>query len=230
MSAPNQPNKPPEQLIAYNRPPTDYTNSNRSKRKFNLGGQQQPVQAPQPTTYSEPERDGFFKATLKQALDDAIKNVVDPAIRGFLWNSLTSIGGSLIWGKDSQRLYSPGRIPYREISTGVTSVVPVDRPALPSGSRAMTEEARLNQEYMRCSKPTQEAACAVMNKLFRTLRQNGKVTLANYYEAFGERYDFNDEAFGWTALPPDAVYAQRFHDGYHVRMPKLEVLDSEIRR
>ena len=229
MSAPNQPNQPPEQITVYNRPQTDYTNSHRSKRKFNLGSQK-PAQPELPEYTSEPERDGFFRATLKQAFQDAIKNVVDPAVRGFLWNTLTSIGGSLIWGKEAQRLYSPGRTPYREISTGATPASPPYRPALPPGGRSMTEEARMNQEYLRCSKPTQEAVYAVMSKLFRTLRQNGKVTLANYYEAFGERYDFNDEAFGWTSLPQDAVYAQYFEGGYHVRMPKLEVLDSEIRR
>jgi hypothetical protein len=229
----NTPNKPPEQITVYNHPPKDYTNSHRSQREFRIGKQAQPAPPPAQPQTVETEKDGFFKSTLKDAFKSAVNTVVDPAIRGFLWNiwgTFTNVAGTMIWGQNANRLYGGGQTPYREISTGITSVLPVGSPALPSGQRVMTREARSNQEYLRCSKPTQEGVYAVMSKLYRALRNNGKVTLANYYEAFGEKYDFNDEAFGWTAIPENTMFAQYYDGGYHVRMPKLEVLDSDIRR
>lgn len=217
-------NKPPEQVTVYNTTP-NYANSNRMKREmFKASGTPASARPPQPPSApEEPERDGFFKATLKQACRNALTNVVDPAIRNFLDDTITDLKNSLIWGKDAKRFYYRGQTDYRQISTG-------GRPGLPAPapSQQMTAEDHKWQKYEMCSKPTQEEIYKIMSMLYRTLRNAGKVTLAQYYQFFGERYDFNDEAWGWTSLPE--MSAQYFGNGYHIRMPKIEILDSEIRR
>ena len=217
--------------MAENPPVTDYANSHRMRRKLPA----EPVEKPKESAAGQIIRqaaggivrstDGFFRATLKQAIETAITTVVDPAIRNFLDDTITNIKNTLIWGKDAKRIYTAsGGTDYRRISTG--EVTP--RAALPPGRGQMTADDHAYQKYEKLSKPTLDMANAVMSKLYRTLRVNGRVTLAEYYAAFEEPYSFVDESYGWTSLPD--MYAVYFNGGYHIIMPTLEVLDSDIRR
>ena len=206
-------------IIPYNNAPKDYSNSNRSKmeQKQNTG-----IPAPSFTPKGEitEQRDGFFKATLKQAVDHAVKTVIDPMIRNFVYTTGLSILNTLLWngGKGSPPSIdlTTGKTPYNLISTA-TAVAISQKPQL-------SKEDRVWQKYEKLHVDTLDKANAIMSKLYRTFRQKGQVTLAQYYEAFGEPYAFTDESFGWTSLPQDKMYAQQFSDGYHVIMPKLEGL------
>jgi len=197
-------------------PQQDYSNSNRKK----MG--QHPVSAsisaPQ-SGVTEGKTDGFFKATLKQAIDHAIKTVVDPMIRNFMYTTGMSVLNTLLWngGKGS-----PGtptvftNTPYNLISSPI-SVQQSPKPQ-------MTQQDRVWQRYEKLHVDTLDQANAIMSRMYREYMQKGHATLATYYEAFGERYDFTNEAWGWNSLPRDGMYAQQFADGYHVIMPKLEKL------
>ena len=211
---------------------TDYSNSHASKRRASFpdpnGGAQQRPSGPGYYRSEEKTPDGFFKATLKQAVDTAVKNVVDPAIRNFLWDSATNMLGSLIWGKDSRRVIG-GRTPYREISTGQVSA-PKALPAARTEPRMSPEDHAWQRYEQCCAVPTLDEAQKIMIRLYKTLRLQGKVTLAQYYQYFGERYEFTDEAWGWTSLPEGSMYTMMIGNEYHVLMPKLEALDNEIRR
>ena len=210
--------------LAANPPATDYTNSNRSKREKGLMAPESNLPAPPSTEF--PKVDGFFRATLKQAMSAAYFNVIDPAIRSFLDNTFTSVLKTMIWGKDARTYIGPGgQTDYRKISTSSTGVVQ----NLPAGPQ-LSQEDRNWQRYERCFKRTKEEAYAVMSRLYRKLRMEGKVTLADYLQAFDEKAYFTDEGWGWTSLPDEEFYAHMYEGYYHVHMPKLEVLDSELRR
>lgn len=207
-------------IIPYNnagggqQPPKDYSNSHRSK-----------MQAPAPPAPGHPPQgqievrgEGFFKATLKEAVDHAISTVIDPMIRNFLYSTGMSILNTMLWrgGKGSPG-YPTGigaQTPYNLIST------PAAGPKQPQ----LTQEDRVWQRYEKLHVPTLDEAHAIMSRLYRAFVRRGRVTLAEYYEAFGEKYDFANETWGWTSLPKDRMYAQQFSDGYHVIMPNLEKL------
>lgn len=201
-------------------PPKDYSNSNRSKMA-SLG---KPTSGP-PAASRQPQREvmsndgGFFKATLKQAIDHAITTVIDPMVRNFVYSTGMSILNTLLWngGKGSPGVpFFDGKIPYNQISTsiigGQTSV---------QKQPQMTQQDRVWQNYQKLHVDTLDKANAIMSKLYRMFMRQGQVTLAQYYDAFGERYGFEDENWGWTTLPKEQMYAQQFSDGYHVIMPKL---------
>lgn len=208
-------------------PQTDYSNSHRSHQRPPEYG---PSKAGPPgTDLIESKPDGFFKATLKQAASSVYHEVIDPSVRNFLDNTLTSMLKTMIWGENARKYltFTPGQTPYRDISTGkVVQPQPV----------AETQQYRLSpvdkswQRFYRCHTPTREQARAIMSRMYKTLRSEGQVTLAQYYQAFGYPYDFTDEEWGWTSLPEGRMYADECSDGYHVMMPHLEKLDSEIRR
>lgn len=214
-------------IVPYNnaggqsQPPKDYSNSNRSKMA-NLG---KPVSGP--PSAGKPAQgeiitaktDGFFKATLKQAVDHAVKTVVDPMIRNFLYSTGMSVLNTLLWngGKGSPSLPTGiGMTPYNLIST----------PSVGQQQKQpqLTQQDRVWQNYEKLHTETLEKAQAIMSRLYRTFMRQGQVKLADYYEAFGEKYAFEDENWGWTSLPKDRMYAQQFADGYHVIMPRLERL------
>ena len=216
-------------IVPYNnvsgqaQPPKDYSNSNRQKMAA-LG---KPAAGPPSTGYSPKgqitdKSEGFFKATLKEAVDHAITTVVDPMIRNFLYSTGMSMLNTLLWngGKGAPGVpFLSNQTPYNRIST----------PALGSGQPAqrqpqMTEQDRVWQNYEKLHVDTLDKAEYIMSRLYRAYRVKGQVTLAYYYEAFGEKYAFEDENWGWTSLPKDRMYAQQFSDGYHVIMPKLERL------
>lgn len=217
-------------IIPYNNsggqqpPPKDYSNSNRSKMA--AAGQQASsgISAASFTPKGEitEQRDGFFKATLKQAVDHAVKTVIDPMIRNFVYTTGLSILNTLLWngGKGSPPSIdlTAGKTPYNLISTA--TAVATSQSSRPQ----MTNEDRVWQRYEKLHVTTLDKANAIMSKLYRIFMKRGQVRLADYYEAFGEPYAFTDETFGWTSLPQDKMYAQQFADGYHVFMPKLEAL------
>ena len=209
-------------IVPYNnaggqgQPPKDYSNSNRSKMK-DFG---KPVAGPPKEQIATPGKtDGFFKATLKQAVDHAIKTVVDPMVRNFLYSTGMSVLNTMLWngGKGSPGLPSGiGMTPYNLISTP---------PATQQQRQPqLTQQDRVWQNYEKLHTETLEKAHAIMSRLYRTFMRQGQVKLADYYEAFGEKYAFEDENWGWTSLPKDRMYAQQFADGYHVIMPRLERL------
>jgi len=209
-------------IVPYNNVQKDYSNSNRSKME--VAGSQTPSQPsanyPAKTEISTGTSDGFFKATLKQAVDHAIKTVIDPMIRNFIYSTGMSVLNTMLWngGKGSPGLPTGiGMTPYNLIST------PIGQGQTKQQSQ-LTREDRVWQRYEKLHKNTLDEANAIMSRLYRIFLQNGRVTLSEYYEAFGERYEFQNEYWGWHSLPKDQMYAQQFSDGYHVIMPKLEKL------
>ena len=200
-------------------PPKDYSNSNRSKMA-SLG---KPTSGP-PAASRPPQREttndgGFFKATLKQAIDHAITTVIDPMVRNFVYSTGMSILNTLLWngGKGSPGVpFFDGKIPYNQISTSI-----IGGQASVQKQPQMTQQDRVWQNYQKLHVDTLDKANAIMSKLYRMFMRQGQVTLAQYYDAFGEQYGFEDENWGWTTLPKEQMYAQQFSDGYHVIMPKL---------
>lgn len=214
-------------------PAVDYANSNRLK-----AGKVRPAET-ETTALTKPEArteivttepkaenqlTGFFKATLKDAIQNSIKTVIDPMIRNFIDATISSITNSLLWGGDSRGRYGTGRTDYKQISTG--GVPWRER----GGNAALDYQDKVRQDYEKLSVNTLQEANKIMGALYRTLRMNGQVTLANYYELFGESTTFTDEYYGWTQLPEAAVYAKGGPDGYHIIMPPLRKLVSELRR
>lgn len=142
-------------------------------------------------------------------------------IRNFVYSTGMSILNTLLWrgGKGAPGIPSgAGMTPYNLISTSA-----ITGPS--SGKQSqLTQQDRVWQRYEKLHVNTLDEAHAIMSKLYREYMRKGQVTLAFYYEAFGEKYDFTNETWGWTSLPKDRMYAQQFADGYHVIMPKLEGL------
>ena len=204
-------------------PPKDYSNSNRSKMAA-LG---KPPSAP-PAAARQPQGEiandgGFFKATLKQAIDHAIATVIDPMVRNFVYSTGMSILNTLLWngGKGSPGVpFVDNKVPYNQISTSLIGGQTQTQRQQPQ----MTPQDKVWQNYQKLHTETLDKANYIMSRLYRAYRVKGQVTLAYYYEAFGERYAFEDENWGWTSLPKDQMYAQQYPDGYHVIMPKLERL------
>lgn len=200
-------------------PPKDYTNSNRSKMAAFGKPASAPPAAALPSQRATTNDGGFFKATLKQAIDHAITTVIDPMVRNFVYSTGMSILNTLLWngGKGSPSLPTGiGMTPYNLIST----------PSVGQQQKQpqLTQQDRVWQNYEKLHTETLEKAQAIMSRLYRTFMRQGQVKLADYYEAFGEKYAFEDENWGWTSLPKDRMYAQQFADGYHVIMPRLERL------
>ena len=155
--------------------------------------------------------------------------MVDPAVRNFLDNTIVSMVKTMIWGENARKYftYNTGQTPYREISTGRV----MQPQALPEGQRRLSFDDKSWQKYYRCRAATRERAWEIMRKMYTTMRLKGQVTLAEYYQAFGYPFDITDEEWGWTSLPDGRMYTEKDSEGYyHVMMPKLEVLESEIRR
>jgi len=202
-------------------PPKDYTNSNRSKMA-SLGKQASaPPAATLPSQRATTNDGGFFKATLKQAIDHAITTVIDPMVRNFVYSTGMSILNTLLWngGKGSPGVPFLGdKVPYNQISTSIIGGQQTQR------QPQMTQQDRVWQNYQKLHVDTLDKANAIMSKIYRMFLRQGQVTLAQYYDAFNERYEFTDEGWGWTSIPKDRMYAQQFADGYHVIMPKLEKL------
>ena len=202
--------------------PKDYSNSNRSKMG-NAGKQASQLPSTVRTERAElTTGDGFFKATLKQAVDHAIKTVIDPMIRNFVYSTGMSILNTLLWngGKGSPSIPTgPGMTPYNLISTS-TSVAMSPKEHKPQ----LSKDDRVWQRFDKCHVDTLEQAQRIMSRLYRKFRAQGQVTLADYYEAFMEKIDIEDENWGWTSLPQDKMGTVQYADGYHIFMPKLERL------
>ena len=203
-------------------PQKDYSNSNRSKMPGPAGTGNPPP--PLPATGRPPQGqittgEGFFKATLKQAVDHAIKTVIDPMVRNFVYSTGMSILNTLLWNGGKGSPGAPPVVnmtPYNLISTP-TMVQQAKQPQ-------MSKQDHVWQNYEKLHTDTLDKANAIMSRIYRIFMRRGQVTLAEYYDAFNEKYAFEDENWGWTSLPKDRMYAQQFADGYHVIMPKLERL------
>lgn len=200
----------------------DYSNSNRSKMGLTGKPASGPSSTNLPSTGTTPAKsEGFFKATLKEAVDHAITTVIDPMIRNFVYSTGMSILNTLLWkgGKGSPGVngFMGGMTPYNLIST---SAIGSQQPR----HQQMTQQDRVWQNYEKLHVETLDKAQAIMSRIYRIFRTRGQVKLADYYDAFNERYEFADEGWGWTSIPTDRMYAQQYADGYHVIMPKLERL------
>ena len=221
-------NKEKTNIVPYNnvssggqQPQKDYSNSHRSKMTT---GPDKPVSGPpaasQPVKTEPTVSGGFFKATLKEAVDHAITTVIDPMIRNFLYSTGMSILNTLLWkgGKGSPGVPPvTSMTPYNLISTS-TAVNNSNQQS------QLTKDDRVWQRYEKLHVDTLEQAQRIMSRLYRIYMRKGEVKLAEYMELFGEKYEFQDENWGWTSLPKDRMYTQQFADGYHVLMPKLERL------
>ncbi len=173
---------------------------------------------------SEPikPKESFFRMTLKAAFKKAFRTVVIPTAKRFIDDVFEDTKNSLLYGDDRPTVLSSSttatHTPYSKISTQASRLNAPYREA-----PKLTKEDHAFQRYDKCRVLTEDKAFQILNKMYEKLRREGKITLAFYYQQFGETYDFTDENWGWRSMA--GADCEQTDTGYRIIMPKIEELN-----
>lgn len=166
----------------------------------------------------EKPKESFFKMTLEAAIKKAFRTVVIPTAKRFIDDVFEDTKNSLLYGDERPTvLTASSHTPYRDISTKASRLSAPFKEA-----PRMTRDDHIYQRYDKCRVATEDKAIRILNEMYQELRSKNKITLAFYYQKFGESYDFTDENWGWRTMA--GADSEQMSDGYRIIMPKLEEL------
>ena len=163
---------------------------------------------------------------IKDVKTYVVYDVLVPAIKDTIVEGINSAVSMLFFGEVRRNRSSGGhgggsRVNYGSYFNGGSS----KRETMPS-----YKKSNVSSGFDNLMKDNRGEAEEIVTQMEEILDQYGQVTVADYYDLFGESTDFTNNKYGWTDLSdvkirrvPRAFYdedARRYCDGFLVEMPR----------
>lgn len=170
---------------------------------------------------------------IKDVKTYVIYDVLVPAIKDTIVEGVNSAVSMLFFGevrrnRSANRGGNSGRVNYGSYFNGGSNS---KRETMPSYKRS-----NVSSGFDNLMKDNRGDAEEILVQMEEILEQYGQVTVADYYDLFGESTDFTNNKYGWTDLSdvrikrvPRAFYdedSRRYCDGFLVEMPREMALSK----
>lgn len=159
----------------------------------------------------------FFQQDLKEICKNVGNNVIIPALKQLLYNTVSQGTAMTLWGTNAKAPQAPkggvignsnGTIPYN-------SLYNQPQPTIPNAKNKINNGYVFSQVYVR----TFEEAQDVMDQLRKLLKQYQAVSVADLYQTVRIEPTQTDFNFGWTDLSTMT---------YHVTVDNLWQIDMPM--
>lgn len=157
----------------------------------------------------------FVGGDLKETAEHVRDDVAIPALKNFLYDSLSEGLQRLLWGetKNDRRRNSTHR-DYVGYSRRAREPRPTQHTA--------TRYSRATQDFDDIVLATRTEAESVLSRMYDLVERYNMVTVAEFYSLVGISAEFTDENWGWRDLRSANI--QHIRDGFRINLPKPEEL------
>lgn len=157
----------------------------------------------------------FVGGDLKETAVHVRDDVAIPALKNFLYDSLSEGLQRILWGetRNDRRRNSTHR-----------DYVGYSRRAreLPPTPQTTTRYSRVAQGFDDIVLATRTEAESVLSRMYDLIERYNMVTVAEFYSLVGISAEFTDENWGWRDLRSANI--QHIRDGFRINLPKPEEL------
>ncbi len=157
----------------------------------------------------------FVGGDLKETAEHVRDDVAIPALKNFLYDSLSEGLQRLLWGetKNDRRRNST----HRDY-VGYSRRAREPRPT----QQTTTRYSRATQGFDDVVLATRTEAESVLSRMYDLIERYNMVTVAEFYSLVGISAEFTDENWGWRDLRSANI--QHIRDGFRINLPKPEEL------
>ena len=157
----------------------------------------------------------FVGGDLKETAEHVRDDVAIPALKNFLYDSLSEGLQRLLWGetKNDRRRNST----HRDY-VGYSRRAREPRPT----QHTNTRYSRVTQGFDDVVLATRTEAESVLSRMYDLIERYNMVTVAEFYSLVGISAEFTDENWGWRDLRSANI--QHIRDGFRINLPKPEEL------
>ena len=155
----------------------------------------------------------FVGGDLKETAEHVRDDVAIPALKNFLYDSLSEGLQRILWGetKNDRRRNST----HRDY-VGYSRRARESRPAPQTSARY----SRATQGFDDVVLATRTEAESVLSRMYDLIENYNMVTVAEFYSLVGISAEFTDENWGWRDLRSANI--QHIRDGFRINLPKPE--------
>lgn len=155
----------------------------------------------------------FVGGDLKETAEHVRDDVAIPALKNFLYDSLSEGLQRLLWGetRNDRRRNST----HRDY-VGYSRRARESRPA----PQTNTRYSRVAQGVDDVVLATRTEAESVLSRMYDLIENYNMVTVAEFYSLVGISAEFTDENWGWKDLRSANI--QHIRDGFRINLPKPE--------
>ena len=157
----------------------------------------------------------FVGGDLKETAEHVRDDVAIPALKNFLYDSLSEGLQRILWGetKNDRRRNST----HRDY-VGYSRRARESRPT----RQTTTRYSRVDQGFDDIVLATRAEAESVLSRMYDLIERYNMVTVAEFYSLVGISAEFTDENWGWRDLRSANI--QHIRDGFRINLPKPEEL------
>ena len=155
----------------------------------------------------------FVGGDLKETAEHVRDDVAIPALKNFLYDSLSEGLQRLLWGetRNDRRRNST----HRDY-VGYSRRAREQRPT----QQASARHSRVAQGFDDVVLATRTEAESVLSRMYDLIEHYNMVTVAEFYSLVGISAEFTDENWGWRDLRSANI--QHIRDGFRINLPKPE--------
>lgn len=157
----------------------------------------------------------FVGGDLKETAEHVRDDVAIPALKNFLYDSLSEGLQRILWGetRNDRRRNST----HRDY-VGYSRRARESRPAPQTNARS----SRVDRGFDDIVLATRTEAESVLSRMYDLIEHYNMVTVAEFYSLVGISAEFTDENWGWRDLRSANI--QHIRDGFRINLPKPEEL------
>lgn len=157
----------------------------------------------------------FVGGDLKETAEHVRDDVAIPALKNFLYDSLSEGLQRILWGetRNDRRRNST----HRDY-VGYSRRARESRPTQQTNSRS----CRVDRGFDDIVLATRTEAESVLSRMYDLIERYNMVTVAEFYSLVGISAEFTDENWGWRDLRSANI--QHIRDGFRINLPKPEEL------
>ena len=155
----------------------------------------------------------FVGGDLKETAEHVRDDVAIPALKNFLYDSLSEGLQRILWGetRNDRRRNST----HRDY-VGYSRRARESRPTQQTSAR----HSRVAQGFDDVVLATRTEAESVLSRMYDLIENYNMVTVAEFYSLVGISAEFTDENWGWRDLRSANI--QHIRDGFRINLPKPE--------
>lgn len=176
-------------------------------------------------------KQGFFKRFGKTILEDGIESakerayndIIIPGVKNLLFDSVTDILDSVLFGGSDDRSRGFQRRSNRKRRDDRASYRDYYESPSKEGSRSSKVLSR-NYEPDDIILKTRSDALDVLNELDFIVRKYGQASIADLYDIVGITGSWTDNQYGWLSIRGSSIKPIR--DGFLLILPRAQLLDE----
>lgn len=173
------------------------------------------------TKKSSSQKDNFFANGLKDVGRSIVSDLLVPAVKDIISNTISYGVDRLLFGDSSHRptsgYFAPQKTSYSSYWSGTSSSNVIDY------RQAKTAVLSSAYNYDDIVFNNLGQAREVLRRLEMTLAEYKAVSVSQFYDICGVQSNYTDIKYGWFSFEGTTI--QRSGSGYILRLPKAELLD-----